>query len=342
MKVIRKRWMQAVTVCVCVLALLCPMITAKATDLSTMESESAGLQNKIDSINDELLEIGNQIAENEIQIETVNGEIAKTQEQLAIARKAEEEQHKDMQLRIRYIYENSGESLFGMILTAEDLTDFVNKVDFVKTMNEYDRNMVNELQELRETIEEEEEHLKTQQEEYIALEADLNAKKEELDAKAKAAQADLNALTAKIQELKAAEAARAAAAQAAAAQAAAAAQGGSSGAGESGGTSSSAGVSSGGGYAYPSGSGQLNPRVGVVYFNGHKETYYSQKVLPGGGLRIPGRHVASDGTVRDGNGYLCLASSDHPKGTVVETSLGTGIVYDTGCASGVIDIYTDW
>lgn len=340
MKVIRKQWMQAVTVCVCVLALLCPMMTVKADDLSSMESESAGLQNKIDSINEELLEIGNQIAENEVQIESVNGEIAKTQEQLAIARKAEEEQHKDMQLRIRYIYENSSESLFGMILTAEDLTDFVNKVDFVKTMNEYDRNMVNELQELRETIEAEEAHLKTQQEECLALETELKEKKEELNAKAAAAKADLNALTAKIQELKEAEAARIAAAQAAAA--AAAAQEASSG-GQSAGTGGSAGASGGGGgYAYPSGAGQLNPRVGVVYFNGHKETYYSQKILPGGGLRIPGRHVASDGTIRDGNGYLCLASSDHPKGTVVETSLGTGIVYDTGCASGVIDIYTDW
>ena len=57
---------------------------------------------------------------------------------------------------------------------------------------------------------------------------------------------------------------------------------------------------------------------------------------------IPGRHVADDGTIRDINNYLCLASSDHPKGTKVETSLGTGIVYDSGCASGVIDIYTDW
>ena len=44
---------------------------------------------------------------------------------------------------------------------------------------------------------------------------------------------------------------------------------------------------------------KLNSYIGVVYFNGHKETYYSQNVLPGGGLRIPGRHVAEDGTVRD-------------------------------------------
>lgn len=86
----------------------------------------------------------------------------------------------------------------------------------------------------------------------------------------------------------------------------------------------------------------LTPSKGVVYYNGHRETYYSQNVLPGYGLNIPGRHVAADGTVRDADNYICVASSDLAKGTVVETSLGTGKVYDSGCASGTVDIYTNW
>ena len=97
-----------------------------------------------------------------------------------------------------------------------------------------------------------------------------------------------------------------------------------------------------GGYDMPSGGGVLTKKKGVNYYNGHRETYYSQKVLPGHGLKIPGRHVASDGTIRDSDGYICVASSDYPKGTVVKTSLGPGKVYDSGCASGTIDLYTDW
>lgn len=86
----------------------------------------------------------------------------------------------------------------------------------------------------------------------------------------------------------------------------------------------------------------LTPSKGVVYYNGHRETYYSQNVLPGTGLDIPGRHVAEDGTVRDADNYICVASSDLSKGSVVETSLGTAKVYDSGCASGTVDIYTNW
>ena len=94
--------------------------------------------------------------------------------------------------------------------------------------------------------------------------------------------------------------------------------------------------------AAPRGGSVLTKSKGVNYFNGHKETWYSQKVLPGNGLQIPGRHVAADGTIRDVNDYICVASSDYRMGTIIETSLGTGKVYDSGCASGVVDIYTNW
>lgn len=90
--------------------------------------------------------------------------------------------------------------------------------------------------------------------------------------------------------------------------------------------------------------GALTKSKGVVYFNGHRETYYSQRVLPGPGLKIPGRHVASDGTIRDENNYIVVAADPafKAKGTILETSLGTAKVYDCGCAYGTIDIYTDW
>lgn len=93
--------------------------------------------------------------------------------------------------------------------------------------------------------------------------------------------------------------------------------------------------------SYSSGS-VLTKSGGVNYYNGWKETWYSQQVLPGGGLNIPGRYVDEGGLVRDADGYICVACSDLAYGSVVQTSLGAGKVYDSGCASGVIDIYTNW
>lgn len=78
---------------------------------------------------------------------------------------------------------------------------------------------------------------------------------------------------------------------------------------------------------------------GVVYWSGYKFTYYSQSVLPGGGLSIPGRHVNADGYVADGDGYIVLAGSA-PKGTVYDTPFGyKGKIYDRGTYGNHLDVY---
>lgn len=86
--------------------------------------------------------------------------------------------------------------------------------------------------------------------------------------------------------------------------------------------------------------------AGVVYGeDGTRYTWYSQKVLPGGGLtdlNNNGRHVNDSGYICDGDGYLAVSSSDHAQGEIIETPFGTAKVYDTGCASGTIDVYTDF
>lgn len=88
----------------------------------------------------------------------------------------------------------------------------------------------------------------------------------------------------------------------------------------------------------------LDEIIGALFFNGHKETYYSEHVLPGEGLDIPGRHVADDGTIRDEDGYICVAADPEflPYGATVLTTLGPAKVYDCGCAYGTVDVYVSW
>ena len=352
MKAKRNRWLQMITILGCVFCFLCPTLNVQADEIDHMKDQSSSLQGQLDDINAELLKIGEKIAQNETEMENVNNDIIRAQEQLEIAKNNEDAHYADMKVRIQYIYENDGESLLEMIFSAESLSDFVNKVHFVQRISEYDRGMFQELQNLRYTIEDEEKYLKEQQDSYRALESELSVQRDTLVAKAAETSTDIGKLQVAIETLKAQQAAKpkpnAPSSNAGSSSSnSGSSNNGSENSGNNGGSDGNGQANGGsqdhtGGYIYPSGPGQLNPWVGVVYFNGHRETYYSQKVLPGYGLNIPGRHVASDGTIRDENGYICVASSDHPKGTVVETSLGTGKVYDSGCASGTIDIYTDW
>ena len=80
--------------------------------------------------------------------------------------------------------------------------------------------------------------------------------------------------------------------------------------------------------------------MGVIYWGDYRWTYYSESVLPGEGLNIPGRYTDETGFVCDENGYICLASSDLSYGTIVSTPFGRmGCVYDSGCPSGTLDVY---
>ena len=85
---------------------------------------------------------------------------------------------------------------------------------------------------------------------------------------------------------------------------------------------------------------------GVVHYNGHKETWYSTNEAGGQATArtIPGKHVADDGTIRDADGYICVATHQgfYQYGDVIQTTLGPAKVYDCGCSYGTVDIYTTW
>lgn len=99
----------------------------------------------------------------------------------------------------------------------------------------------------------------------------------------------------------------------------------------------------------------LTQQKGVNYFEGHSETYYN---LPMDYIISVMRDmgfseeeypywVREDGCKMLGD-YIMVAAdlSIHPRGSIVETSLGTGLVCDTGgfveWNSTNIDIATDW
>lgn len=80
---------------------------------------------------------------------------------------------------------------------------------------------------------------------------------------------------------------------------------------------------------------------GVWYDNNYRYTWYSSNAAYH--YRTPEWTAGSDGVYRDSEGYVVVASSDYAQGTVIEdTPFGAAKVYDTGCASGTLDVYTNY
>ena len=90
--------------------------------------------------------------------------------------------------------------------------------------------------------------------------------------------------------------------------------------------------------------GVLTPSGGVNQFEGHTETYYnldmSGVIANAHAMGLQGNHwVRGDGVKMFGD-YVIVAAQ-LAKGTIVNTSLGTGIVLDY-CPAGTYDIAVTW
>ena len=342
MKMQKKRIVQCGLSLICAFGIALSGMSVHAKEVDSLEDKTSNLQSQLEGINQDLVTISNEIAETEVKIEESNNEVFRLEASLQISRNNEEVQYANMKTRIKYMYENGSDTLLSMICEAKSMGEFLNRVDFIQNITKYDKDMLENMVKVREGIEEQEAELKSRQQELLDLQSQLDSEQAALQAKAEETSTDLATVNAQLEAARAAQKKQEEEAQRKAdEQLAKKAQEETKQASASAGSNTSAGNNSGsGGYVIPSGG--LTPSKGRIWYNGHTETYYSQKVLPGGGLAIPGRHIASDGTIRDADGYIVLASDDYPRGTVVETSLGAGKVYDTGSGSGNIDLYTDW
>ena len=342
MKMQKKRIVQCGLSLICAFGIALSGMSVHAEEVDSLEDKTSNLQSQLEGINQDLVTISNEIAETEVKIEESNNEVFRLEASLQISRNNEEVQYANMKTRIKYMYENGSDTLLSMICEAKSMGEFLNRVDFIQNITKYDKDMLENMVKVREGIEGQEAELKSRQQELLDLQSQLDSEQAALQAKAEETSTDLATVNAQLEAARAAQKKQEEEAQRKAdEQLAKKAQEETKQASASAGSNTSAGNNSGsGGYVIPSGG--LTPSKGRIWYNGHTETYYSQKVLPGGGLAIPGRHIASDGTIRDADGYIVLASDDYPRGTVVETSLGAGKVYDTGSGSGNIDLYTDW
>lgn len=88
---------------------------------------------------------------------------------------------------------------------------------------------------------------------------------------------------------------------------------------------------------------------GTGYDGTYSYSWYSQNVLPGGGLYAlngNGRHVGDNDFIYDGDGYIAVAMDGVEQGTVISTPWGEAKVYDSVGESdeytGHVDVYTNY
>lgn len=169
----------------------------KITDLESKKSE---LENYLTDLNKQLTELDESLTGIQNQIDSKEVELDMLQAALGRAKEQETQQYNDMKLRIRYMYENANSSLLTTLLEAESLTEFLNRVDAISQISEYDRQQLDTYKETKRSIEQQESEISAEREALLALKAESEQKQAELSQLVQTTDSKIAEYTASISE----------------------------------------------------------------------------------------------------------------------------------------------
>lgn len=122
--------------------------------ISDMEDEQDLIEEEIDDLDSELINTMTAIGLLEDDIALKESEIATAEAEYEKAKKQEAEQYEAMKIRIQYMYENGNESYLVMLIEAGSLSELVNKAEYVNSIYEYDRKLLEEYEASKKLVEE--------------------------------------------------------------------------------------------------------------------------------------------------------------------------------------------
>lgn len=139
------------------------------------------LEGDLKNLNKNLNTLAGEIGDLEEDIENKQEEIAVTTEELLEAEARSAKQYEDMKLRIQFMYENGNTSLLTMFLESDSMSAFLNQTEYVASINTYDREKLEEFQELQEEIAEQKRVLEAEEQELLALREEMETKRKQVN-----------------------------------------------------------------------------------------------------------------------------------------------------------------
>ncbi len=125
-------------------------------NLEGLKGEHNTLQGELKSLNARLSEVSENLASLEQQIRDKEEEIIETQASLEQAKATESWQYECMLIRVQAMYERSSTDYLNVILNKGSFSGMLNAADFYNEIAEYDQMKLQEFQENRRLIEEQE------------------------------------------------------------------------------------------------------------------------------------------------------------------------------------------
>lgn len=139
-----------------------------------LEAYITKLNTTYDTIQAVIDDLDMQIATKAIDIEEADKSVKELETEIAV-------QYEQMKLRIQYIYESDSMSMENILLSTKNIGDMLEKIEYVSTIMEYDRNQLKDYQNNLVSVELLRTNLQKEQDELLALKEQQNVQVTNLD-----------------------------------------------------------------------------------------------------------------------------------------------------------------
>ena len=146
-----------------------------------MKQNKSDTESYISELDDKIKTYLAQLEEVSAQLEQTESEISITQDNLAQAKEDEKTQYTALKARIKAMYESGDDDYLQMLLGSGDLKTMLNNQEYISKINEYDHNLLVNLQNIRDQIAAYEAQLEEQKQLQEAQKEQYEVEKESLE-----------------------------------------------------------------------------------------------------------------------------------------------------------------
>lgn len=163
------------------------------SQLDSLKEYQINLSDELTELNNGLQEISNELADTQDEITAKNVEIEAAESRIAELTTRSESQYEAMKKRVQYMYENGNQSYLELLLGASSFSDFLNRMEYAKSIYDYDRQELSDYQDTLAELKQQKEDLETAKEELMAAEQTKQEQKSKADSLVAAQQEKISA-----------------------------------------------------------------------------------------------------------------------------------------------------
>lgn len=145
--------------------------------IQDLEKEKGDITTYIEKLDTELNSLRTEIDKLEEDIGGVKKDLKVTKGELKEAKETEDNQYITMKKRIKYMYENGSSDYIEVLLSSNDMSDLLNRTEYITKISEYDGEMLERYQETKKLVEKKQAELESSLDELEVLNQEVEIEK---------------------------------------------------------------------------------------------------------------------------------------------------------------------